>query len=126
MLGSTRLSEKAIKTSSTLSQRTAQLQPQDRINLRIMMSSSLVFSIYFFVFCVASALLLWLVREIRTNQWLIGPLRTGEACSRDEWMGDKARKMHLLNQHITMVVRREPKERLQHLRHLRFIISGRT
>lgn len=49
MLGSARLSDKAIKTLSTLSQRTGQLQPRDRINLSIMMSSSLVFPpIYFF------------------------------------------------------------------------------
>lgn len=88
MLGSTRLSDKAIKTFWILGQRTGQLQPQDRINLSIMMSPSLVFPIYFYFFCVASALLLWLARAMKTNQRLIAPPWTGEACSRDEWMSD--------------------------------------
>lgn len=99
LLGSTRLSDKAIKTFSTLSQRTGQLQPQNCINLSIMMSSSLVFPIYFFFFCVVSALLLWLVREMKTNLCLIDPPWTEKVYSREEWMSGEARKMDLLKLH---------------------------
>lgn len=111
MLGSTRLSDKAIKMFSTLSQRTGQLHPRDCINLSIMMSSSLVFPIYFFFFCLVSVLLLWLVREMKTNLCLIGPPWTEKVYSREEWMSGEARKIDLLKLHITMVVKKECKQR---------------
>lgn len=125
LLGSTRLSDKAIKTFSTLSQRTGQLQPWDCINLSIMMCSSLVFPIYFYFFCVVSALFLGLVREMKTNLCFIGPPWTEKVYSREEWMRGEARKMDLLKLHLTMVVRKESRERLRNPAHLQFIISRR-
>lgn len=79
MLRSTRLSDKAIKTLLILGQRTGQLQLQERIHLYIMISSGLSFHFFCFMalfglFCVESTLLFWLVRQMKTNPWLIDPL----------------------------------------------------
>lgn len=109
LLGSTRLSDKAIKTFSTFSQRTGQVLPRDCINLSIMMSSSLVFSHLFLLLLCGKCL--WLVREMKTNVCLIGPPWTEKVCSREEWISGEAKKMDLLKLHITMVVRKESKQR---------------
>lgn len=124
LLGSTRLSDKAIKIFSALSQRTGQLQPRDCINLSIMMCSSLVFPIYFYFFCVVSALFLGLVREMKTNLCLIGPPWTEKVYSREEWMRGEARKMDLLKLHLTMVVRKESRERLRNLHIFNSLFQG--
>lgn len=69
LLGSTRLSDKAIKTFPILSQRTGQPQPQESINLYIMISSSLGFFFFFFM-------PLWTL--------LCGKYTSVLACQRDE------------------------------------------
>lgn len=83
MLGSTRLSDKAIKTLPILSQKDGAARAQERINLCIMISSSLFIHIFLLhgssgLFCAERDLLFWLVREMKTNLWLIGPLWTEE------------------------------------------------
>lgn len=55
-------------------------------------------------------LLLWLVRELKTNLCLIGPPWTEKVYSREEWMSGEAREMDLLKLHITMVVRKESRD----------------
>lgn len=76
---STKLSDKAIKTLLILSQRSGQLQLQERINLYIMISSSLPIHIFVFTAPLGplweeSTLLCRLVWKMKTNLQLIGPL----------------------------------------------------